>query len=203
MKMTYEEYLKIKKKKLELSHLIDLVIEGTADIPFIGNSVRATSSKISNAISEKNNITNSIKEPENTNYFIALADNFYDEIAIKIFKILELEKVRKKYNYDMSNIEFELFETFDEDTFEVEENYIWINFLDNEYYNPNLEKYEYGSIIITFKEDFKQINFADNKIYSCFEIITMGGNNSFNDNGRDYIEFARLICYLLSAKKID
>lgn len=201
--MSYEEYLKIKKKKMELNHLIDLIIEGTADIPLIGNTLKATSSKISDAISEKNNIANSIKDPENTNYFVALADNFYDEIAIKIFKILELEKVRKKYNYDMNDIEFELFETFDEDTFEVEENYICINFLDNEYYNSKLEEYEYGSIVITFKEDFKQINFADNKVYSCFEIITMGRNNSFNDNRRDYIEFARLICYLLSAKKTD
>lgn len=198
--MSYEDYLNIKQTKKTLSNVLDLIIEGTADLPLIGNTLKGTATRLSKVITEKNNLSNSIKRPEDTSYFIILADDFYDELAIKIFKILELEKIKEKYQYSMESIHLEIFEDINEDTWEVNSYYIFISFLDNQYYNPKLEKDEYGSIVISFKEDFKQINFNDYKVYICFEIISLGGNNSFNDFFRDYMEFGRLVCYLLNKK---
>ncbi|MDK8747724.1 hypothetical protein QP810_10900 [Streptococcus agalactiae] len=200
--MSYEDYLKTKKKKIEFSTAIKLAIDGTADIPFVGNTIRASVAKLSESIESKNALSSSIEKPEDINYFVTAADNYYEEISIKIYQILELEKVQKKYAYSMDTIKLEIFEDLNDETWEVEENYIWITFLDNEYYNPKLEKNEFGSIIIAFKENFKQINFQDNRVYTAFEIISISGNNVYNTVDRDYMEFAKLICYLLNNNKM-
>ncbi|CAM4006266.1 hypothetical protein [Bacillus mobilis] len=201
MQMSYEDYVKMKKKKIEFSTAIKLAIEGSADIPLIGNTIKASATKISERIENKNTLSNSIEKPENINYFVVPADGYYEEISTNIYRILELEKVQKKYGYSMEKIKLEIFEDLN-DNWEVEENYIQIIFLDNEYYNEKLRTNEFGSIVITFKESFNQINFQDNRVYMAFEISSIGGNNTFNTFNRDYNEFAKLICYLLSNNKL-
>ncbi|MCU5435110.1 hypothetical protein OCF16_18865 [Bacillus mobilis] len=201
MQMSYEDYVKMKKKKIEFSTAIKLAIEGSADIPLIGNTIKASATKISERIENKNTLSNSIEKPENINYFVVPADGYYEEISTNIYRILELEKVQKKYGYSMDKIKLEIFEDLN-DNWEVEENYIQIIFLDNEYYNEKLRTNEFGSIVITFKESFNQINFQDNRVYMAFEISSIGGNNTFNTFNRDYNEFAKLICYLLSNNKL-
>ncbi|MDG1619394.1 MULTISPECIES: hypothetical protein [Bacillus cereus group] len=191
----------MKKKKIEFSTAIKLAIEGSADIPLIGNTIKASATKISERIENKNTLSNSIEKPENINYFVVPADGYYEEISTNIYRILELEKVQKKYGYSMEKIKLEIFEDLN-DNWEVEENYIQIIFLDNEYYNEKLRTNEFGSIVITFKESFNQINFQDNRVYMAFEISSIGGNNTFNTFNRDYNEFAKLICYLLSNNKL-
>ncbi|HDR4423659.1 TPA: hypothetical protein QCP59_004526 [Bacillus cereus] len=191
----------MKKKKIEFSTAIKLAIEGSADIPLIGNTIKASATKISERIENKNTLSNSIEKPENINYFVVPADGYYEEISTNIYRILELEKVQKKYGYSMDKIKLEIFEDLN-DNWEVEENYIQIIFLDNEYYNEKLRTNEFGSIVITFKESFNQINFQDNRVYMAFEISSIGGNNTFNTFNRDYNEFAKLICYLLSNNKL-
>ncbi|WP_229134908.1 hypothetical protein, partial [Bacillus mobilis] len=143
----------MKKKKIEFSTAIKLAIEGSADIPLIGNTIKASATKISERIENKNTLSNSIEKPENINYFVVPADGYYEEISTNIYRILELEKVQKKYGYSMDKIKLEIFEDLN-DNWEVEENYIQIIFLDNEYYNEKLRTNEFGSIVITFKESF-------------------------------------------------
>lgn len=202
MQMTYEDYLKTKKKKIEFSTAIKLAIEGSADIPFIGNTIKASATKISESIESKNALSSSLEKPEDIHYFVVTADNYYEGISIKIYQILELEKVQKKYRYLMESIKVEIFEDLNDNTWEVEEICILITFLDDEYYNGKLEENEFGSIVIIFKENFKQINFQDNRVYTVFEIISIGGNSKYNTSNRDYIEFAKLICYLLNNNKM-
>lgn len=129
------------------------------------------------------------------------SDDYYDDLANKIFTILELEKVQKKFKYNIGDIEFEIDEYLDDD-WNVLENVLSLTFLDNEYYNRKAEQNEYGGIWISFKEEFKQINFEESKVYSAFEIISVGFGHQDNDSERDYIEFANLICYLLSNSKL-
>lgn len=200
MEMSYEEYLEIKQKRVELSKAVDFLLEGSADIPLVGNIIKATASRASEIYYQKSDISNAVSTPEGTNHFIVLADDYYTEISLKLFEILELKKVKETYKYTMSSIRLKLIENLNEETWRVENASIRIDFLDNQYYNANLEINQYGSIMIEFKESFKQINFNDNKVYIAFEILSIGMNNKFNDSDRDYIEFAKIICYLLSRK---
>ncbi|MEJ9227510.1 hypothetical protein [Priestia aryabhattai] len=201
MKYSYEEYLKSKEKKSNISKAIRLGIDGIADIPFVGNTIKAGAEFLNESLENKNELSRSIDAKKQVRYFMLESDDYYDDMANKIFTILGLEKVQKKFGYNIRDIEFEIDEHLDDD-WNLLENVLRLTFLDNPYYNSKAEENEYGGITISFKEEFKQINFEESKVYSAFEIISVGFGHEDNDSERNYIEFANLICYLLSNSKL-
>lgn len=201
MNYTYEEYLDKKKENSNLFKAIKLGIEGTADIPFLGNSIKAGATVVSQSIENKSHLSKSIKQQQQVNYFILQADDYYDDLARKIFDILEMKKIQQKYKFKITDIQVEIHENVDADC-KLIDNFVEITFFDNEYYNEKLKENQWGSVYISFQEILKQINFLDNKVYIAFNINSVGGNNIYNDFERDYIEFANLICYLLSNDRL-
>jgi hypothetical protein len=108
----------------------------------------------------------------------------------------------QKYKFNITDVKVEIDEfSYDEDRENVE-NILFITFMDNQYYNEALKENEFGNILISFSESFKQINFTDNKVYIAFETTSIGGKCIYNNIDRDYAEFAYTICYLLGNQNL-
>ncbi|MED0965102.1 hypothetical protein [Bacillus paramycoides] len=198
MEYSYQTYKDLNKNISKWNDTFKKGIEGLADIPIIGNSVKTGVSMLTESYENTRKFQKTIKEnAPQTSYFVLDANNYYDDLAEKIFKILENQSIQHKYKFNISDVKVEIDEYIYDEDWENIENILNITFMDNPYYNEALKEKEFGNILITFNESFNQINFADNKVYTAFETTTIGGNCSYNNIDRDYIEFAYLICYLL------
>ncbi|PHG79762.1 hypothetical protein [Bacillus wiedmannii] len=198
MEYSHQAYKDLNKNKSKWNDTFKKGIEGLADIPIVGNSVKTGVTILTESYQNKRTFQKAIRESTpQINYFVLDSNNYYDDLAQKVYKILENQSIQQKYKFNISDVKVEINEFSYDDNWENIEHALDITFMDNQYYNESLNENEFGSIFIIFNESFKQINFVDNKVYTVFETTSLGGNCLYNSIDRDYIEFAYTICYLL------
>lgn len=198
MEYSYQTYKDLKKNTSKWNNTFKKGLEGLSDIPIVGNSVKTGVTMLTESYENKRTFQKTLKEnTPQINYFVLDANNYYGDLAQKVYNILENQSIQQKFKFNISDVKVEIDEFFYDEDWDNIENALSITFMDNQYYNESLKEYEFGNILITFKESFKQINFVDNKVYVAFETITFGGNCLYNTIDRDYNKFAYTICYLL------
>lgn len=127
-------------------------------------------------------------------YIVLEASTFYENIEKALKRILEDERVRKKFPFLQNNYIIEVWDDF-EYRFDNEqpceeqdiEYMASIVFVDDNYSYGGVDDRE-CSVFFEFKEKFKQCNFGDKKVYSIFEIVSHGYSPSNID--RNYEELS-------------
>ncbi|KAF6570558.1 hypothetical protein JDW19_22815 [Paenibacillus polymyxa] len=122
-------------------------------------------------------------------YLIFESSKFHSQIEEKINSLLQDLKLQSKYGFTSDDYTVDITDDFlykfeEEESIEEDIKYfISVVFTDDTYTHNNIGGRE-CSLIFTLRENFKQINFGENKVYSAFEIITRG--HSPSGKGRDY-----------------
>lgn len=127
-------------------------------------------------------------------YLIFESSKFYNQIEDSIKGIFQDVKLQKKYDFTNDDFIIEIWDDLDyridnKEPYEETdiEYFISINFTDDTFSSTDNSDKE-CSIFLSLKEEFKQINFSNNKVYSAFEIISRGYSPS--GKGRNYSELS-------------
>lgn len=134
---------------------------------------------------------------DNVDYFDFPFADFLDELTIAVFTILSNDDFQKKYNYKVEGLIVDAVEHLDDD-FKLIDYCVYIDFLDDKFYNKYNKKNENSCAFFSFVESFKQINFENNVVYFAFEVTSCSAD--YDQHTRDYIALSIDITRALSKK---
>lgn len=134
------------------------------------------------------NAKNMTTDADDTLYLVIESDTLESFFERKIQEIFGMESIKKKYSFISDNYSIEMWDNIEDllknkrpwDDTDIE-TYISIVFNDDRY-SHNEYKNQECSILFTFQECFKQINFIERKVYSAFRISRGYSPSGLNRN---------------------
>lgn len=200
MELTYDEFLEKKEKKNNVLSTVRKLSNALSDVPLFGNTLKTGTEMVTDTLENRSAFAKSFGEGKrDSTYFVLESNDYYGELFEKVFKVLEIKEIREKFEFDINELKVSIEEWLNDD-WEVVEEVLTITFLDDVYINDGTSNEEIGTVYITFREKFKQINFENSKIYSAFETLALGANH--HQAKRNYCELAEFICHFLSNSKL-
>lgn len=168
----------------KISKIAGNVADITGGIPVVGGITQSVAAGIS--LMSKNAASSIQKKNPNKDnwYFVLPSSDFFERVQKIIEKIMSDDELQSNYKLKFENYNIDMYDDFfqridnEESTEEIDISYfISIKFNDDSYSYKEV-KNATCSIMIEFREKFKQINFQTNMVYSAFEIISHGSSPS-------------------------
>ncbi len=137
-------------------------------------------------------------------YFFLKSNTFLNDLKNRAISILKNKALQKKYNYILDSVDVAVFENIPLDELienpDLEMEYcLRIKFVDDT--NDKRKGEQYYGVDFYFFEEFQQINFSDNQIYSVFSVHQGYGieKKKLRDYRAFYKEFYSILCGIKSS----
>ena len=180
-----EEIIYITEKTSKFADIANNLAAGLPFVPSITGGLKEGSNFLLKKLRKHN-------PREVGSCFVMPTNDFFQKTQEAIKSILDNKVIRKKYELALDSYSIEMYDYF-ADGFEGEKMneanisyYMFITFNDDTRITPQGETVN-CDVNFQFREDFKNINFDDKKVYSAFEITSFSYPPDGKRNYRDLV----------------